>query len=328
MNKEELEFLCISHPLAEAYLDDDESFLNTLKFEFRHQKTSTFTSAALLKETLANQIEPIEQVLHFSSMEAADSITEYQIRFNIFDLHKLIYDKNRFAFIAVVVVDYNMPEMTGIEFCKQIKKNNVYKILLTANEDKSIAIDAFNAGIIDKFIMKQVKQLFQRLEVALQQLKSRYFLDLTKTLLPNLGDEIRALANNNEFLTLFAETYKKVNAIEYYLLDKSGSYLLLDREANPTWFIIRHEKDFHTQIKMLEGFDNTQTLVNVLQQREKLLFLLSENEYKKPVTKWSEHLFECKPLPNGNCYYAIVNGKISNAIDWNKVIAYNTTLQK
>lgn len=239
---QDFSFVCLSHPLAEAYLDDDQNFLNTLAFEFRHKETFTFISFTALQETLEKQVDPVEKVLHFCSMAVADSVAQRQVKFSILDFHKLIYDESRFKTIVLAIVDYDMPEMNGIEFCQRIKEKNVYKVLLTANEDKDLAINAFNEDIIDKFIMKQVRELFTRLETALMQLKHRYFTDITKPLLPNLGTEINALVKNNSFLNLCRETYRDSNAVEYYLMDKSGSYLFLNKNANPTWLLVRNEK--------------------------------------------------------------------------------------
>jgi len=325
---QDLSFLCLFHPLTEVYLDDDQNFLNTIKFAFRRKKIDTFTSPLVLSEVLAKEVEPIEKVLHFSSMAEADSFEQRRINFSILDLHKLIYDKRRFTFKAIAVVDYNMPEMNGLEFCEQIKDRNIYKILLTANQDKDIAIEAFNDGIIDKFIMKQVRELFPRLEIALAQLKERYFNDLTKPLLRGLGDEINALVNDAEFLTLCENTYRQAKAVEYYLMDKSGSYLFLDENAEPTWLIIRNEKDFEEHLQMLQGLDANASLLNEIKNRRKLLFLLSENEYKKPVEQWSQHLFKCQRLKNSNTYFAIVKGKISDAIAWDRIEPFRDALIK
>jgi response regulator RpfG family c-di-GMP phosphodiesterase len=57
---------------------------------------------------------------------------------------------------AVVVSDYNMPEMKGIEFLSLVKENqpNVVRILLTGNAELQMAIDAVNEGNIFRFLTK------------------------------------------------------------------------------------------------------------------------------------------------------------------------------
>ena len=70
-------------------------------------------------------------------------------------LHEEIYNKDRFNDVSVIIVDYYMDEMNGIEVCETLSKHPAKKILLTGGADKeNIAIDAFNKGIIHRFINK------------------------------------------------------------------------------------------------------------------------------------------------------------------------------
>lgn len=59
--------------------------------------------------------------------------------------------------INVVISDYNMTKITGVQFLQKVMEKfpDVGRILLTANSEKSsIMQDAFNRGIIDKFVHK------------------------------------------------------------------------------------------------------------------------------------------------------------------------------
>ena len=54
----------------------------------------------------------------------------------------------------LIISDYKMPEMNGIEFIKLLRKySDVPVILYTGNEEESIATEAFEAGAED-YIMK------------------------------------------------------------------------------------------------------------------------------------------------------------------------------
>jgi response regulator RpfG family c-di-GMP phosphodiesterase len=58
--------------------------------------------------------------------------------------------------LAIVVSDFNMPEMNGIEFLSEVmKKNqNIIRILLTGNADLKVAMTAVNEGNIFRFLTK------------------------------------------------------------------------------------------------------------------------------------------------------------------------------
>ena len=59
----------------------------------------------------------------------------------------------------LILVDWKMPEMDGIQFCRALRSmklgRGVYVVMLTGNEDESAVIEAFEAGI-DDHVMKPI----------------------------------------------------------------------------------------------------------------------------------------------------------------------------
>ena len=57
---------------------------------------------------------------------------------------------------AVVVSDFNMPGMNGIEFLKKVKMAapDTVRMMLTGNQDLKIAMEAVNEGSIFRFLTK------------------------------------------------------------------------------------------------------------------------------------------------------------------------------
>ena len=153
-------------------------------------------------------------------------------------------------------------------------------------------------------------------------------LSQSKNEIQNKLEQLRALDNNlsemlksDVFIELFNSVFRDSNAVEYYLLDTSGSYLFLDKEGYPTWLIIRSEHDFNVQLETLSGLDAEEKLINDLTSREKLLFMLSEEEYQEPVGEWNNSLFEAKELTSP-LWYSIKKGPIKTAVDWKQIKAY------
>lgn len=72
-------------------------------------------------------------------------------------------------------------------------------------------------------------------------------------------------------------------------------------------------------VEMLEGYPSSDAVSLPLQRREKILFLLSENEYKQPIADWDKYMFEATKLGE-NYYYSVIKQKISSSIDWDKVV--------
>ena len=74
---------------------------------------------------------------------------------------------------AVVVSDMRMPNMTGVEFLREVRKisPNTVRMILTGNADQQCAIDAVNEGYIFRFLTKPCPAdiLVRALEAGLEQ---------------------------------------------------------------------------------------------------------------------------------------------------------------
>ena len=77
------------------------------------------------------------------------------------------------------------------------------------------------------------------------------------------------------------------------------------------------------QLNLLKGYELPEDIMDSITKKEKILFLLSEKEYKKPLSKWVEYMFDSKKL-DGNYYYSIIRDYPTDCIDWEKVASYST----
>lgn len=325
LNKPIKKVACLSHPITVLFLDDNQGFLDSLEMELGdYGRLVTFTNPQAAQTVLAQSKKDILQNVSKVFNDAdLDTLNEKHVDLDISNIHELIYDNSRFNHVAVLGVDYQMPTITGVEFCRSIQEDvNVYKIMLTAEAGKDTAIEAFNEGIIDKFLLKQSEHLCEQIVTAIEELKEKYFHNLTKSLINNLGIGLSNLLKSPEFLKLFNETLQSSHAVEYYLLDTSGSYLFLDESGYPTWLIVRSEEDYQEQIELLEGLGASEQMIADLMSREKILFMLSEEEYEEPVEKWADCMLRAAQL-NNHCWYSIIKGKVKPSIKWPNIVSYN-----
>ena len=103
---------------------------------------------------------------------------------DLFSSYEKIYDDNRFAGISTVVLDYNM-STDGLELSKQIRRNCSYIkiIMLTGEADENLAIEAFNEGLIDKFIRKSSTTFFNEIKRYICKFNIEFF-DISRRKLP------------------------------------------------------------------------------------------------------------------------------------------------
>jgi CheY-like chemotaxis protein len=143
-----------------------------------------------------------------------------------------IYNPSRFDAVSTVVVDYDMPEMTGLEFCQKIKSPHIQKILLTGAADEKIAVKAFNEGIINHYIRKQDPTVFDQLEAYISLCQRRYFQSLHRPLIEFISAEpMGSAVDESLFQDFFNEFIKENKLSEYYLMEGIGSYLCLNKKG-------------------------------------------------------------------------------------------------
>jgi CheY-like chemotaxis protein len=76
----------------------------------------------------------------------------------------------RYALSRVVVVDFSMPGMDGLQVLAELGDWPGARILLTGQADEQVAVRAFNRGLIDQFIPKQTQDISRRLREAVEHL--------------------------------------------------------------------------------------------------------------------------------------------------------------
>jgi len=103
--------------------------------------------------------------------------------------------------IQIVISDYRMPGMNGIDFLKEVCKNwpDTIRIVLSGYADASVIVEAINEGQIYKFIPKPWND--DELKVTISNAIERYFLrEKNKLLTEELKLKIEELQRINENL--------------------------------------------------------------------------------------------------------------------------------
>jgi CheY-like chemotaxis protein len=155
-------FPFVQIPKRVIYVDDDGKLLDALRMTMQTQAAREFINSpeaalqSLSQEMLYwNSIEGLLSTVQERRMDGFPEAAQY--------VRSYFNDWRRFHVTGVLVVDYNMPGLNGLELLRRVSACPARRILLTGVADAEIAVRAFNSGLIQKFIPKNTPDLYEEI---------------------------------------------------------------------------------------------------------------------------------------------------------------------
>lgn len=263
------------HPTTLVLVDDDPEFLTTLTLTLSSQfKCHMFTVPKKAEQFLTHHHAPFQSMKsRFLNIDYQD-LGRFSVNIEIAQIHQEVWNRQRFSRTAILIVDYDMPSMNGLELIRRLKSSLPIKaILLTGEADQQTAITAFNHGEIDRFVSKSAADCNERTIQYIYQLQWEYFRSLSNAVLEPLIAEGSHPLQDVHFQALFQRIMREQKIIEFYLLDESASFIMLNTQGQPTWLLVRTEVDmelFYDIANMEE--DVPENVLEALRKKEKLYF--------------------------------------------------------
>lgn len=288
---------CYLHPCKVMFVDDNTHFLSQIPASLDSNNSYIYESDPRKALDYLNS--------HTPSPSALDDLLQGNLNDNIEKLYKEVYNPHRFDRVSTVVADYDMPELTGIEFLKQIKDPHIQKILLTGAADENIAIEAFNKGHIHYYIKKSGNQTYQNLNNYIAACNAKYFYSFSQTYLETLKSLHISTLEDKFFAQFFSEFIKEHNIVEFYLKDFSGTFLCLDAYARPSVLFIFNEEmltyqDEEVEELIRENYDKesvTRELIGDLKNHRKgLCFDYTEEKPVLSPDEWTKYVYPLNKL--------------------------------
>jgi CheY-like chemotaxis protein len=313
---------CCYFPTSFCLIDDDERYLNMIALNLQERWNCVLHYDP--KEAIQFLLQESQTPNFFDNSVSyleEETFNQKLSSLNLQAIHQAIYQRERFEQISVVIVDYAMRGMNGLELCEQIKNKTRAKIiLLTGEADEKIAVDAFNQGLIHQYVRKDSRGL-EALMQAVLYCENLYFESYSRQILSQLDPEsspVKNYLNHQNFQSLFFSFFNQKQFLEYYLLDGFGSFLFLDGQGKIGWLIVRTDGEIGAWYETASYADSDvpEAILNALKNREKLLFLYSEKEYELHPSEWLPYLHTAHLIQLGNTkiYYAFFEGTHHNDI--------------
>lgn len=302
------------HPANIVLLDDDRKFLNDMCFYIddkipyvletdqnkllNYLQSHTYQSEALTALVSRPTFSNVEDKLDFSEAFIVD-----------FSHLRNIDSANRFKKVIVVFVDQQMPGMTGLEFCKKVRAEGlaVKLILLTGQAGADAAVKAFNENLIDGYLPKSDFQLKEKINAYANNFSWQQFIELSNTLAGFLSHIMKPLYDE-QFTEVFTKTCQSNNINEFYLLDSTCSFLMLDEKGHAKQFLVRNEEDYEDCYTMAKDSEAPYDVLQALRGRQQFPLTRESMGYiKLKGDAWDDAMIAMTKVPGRELYYAIVD---------------------
>lgn len=313
-------------PTTVVIIDDDENFVETVRNLIQTDlvRVETFTDPRKALDYINN--ESAVNSLNYSRLtrEGEDDTSDWHtVMLNINELHSEIYSFDRFRHISTVLVDYCMPEINGVQFCAEIVDPNIQKILLTGYGDGKIAIEAFNNGYINQFVKKDYSDFTEETQGCLQKSLYRYFKGYTDYVSHYLAIQGNDFLKDPVFVNFFNSTCLSKQYIEYYMLDRFGSYLLLEKSGRAVLLSVLSEEEMQRIVEVgMDSGEAEERVLSLLQSREYMLVSHNKEGMLPPIKNWENYLQPARKLMGQKTYYFSVANSDFLDIDFSKVKTY------
>lgn len=296
------------HPTLTVLVDDSKSFIDSLAFQMDpNRAVISFTdpreALQWIRDAFATRFPgflPV-RVTH----DDLTFLTERRtVQLDIDRIVRQIHDINRFVQPAVVVVDYSMPQMNGLEFCEALQGLPCKTVLLTGTADEGIAVQGFNHGLIDRYVKKHDSNMVERLDHEIHALQQQYFATLSRTLRdlltrhsfaflsdPAIGDRVRQLAERYGF-------------VEYYLYPNPAGILLLTAKGEATLMVIESQASLSTQVESAEAYDAPASLIEGLREGRIVPFFWPGNGMYTPAcVDWEQYCLPAEKVEGREMFH-------------------------
>lgn len=297
-----------THPTLTVLVDDSASFLRSLSFQLDPLFPSlSFSDPGAALQWLRREPPPDSVPLHVNfdlQNQAADLCN---VAFNIEHIYRICEQRQRHATPSVVVVDYSMPQMNGLEFCRAIAHLPCKKILFTGAADEKIAVSAFNSGLIHRYIRKSSLHALDLLEQEIRTLQRAYFDDREDTLRDLL------LLHHYHFLAdpvlarLIASLSTRLGIVEHYIFPNPSGILLLDQHGKASLLMIETAEGMLSQYEMARDSDAPPALQQALLEKRVLPFFHdpdSDGMYSPRVgANWHRYCAAAQVCQGRQTYY-------------------------
>lgn len=298
------------YPTRTILVDDDSLLLSVLSNALKkHLAIETFTSPKNCLSFFERYESPLLAKKFIKSL--VDDEEYHAGQHSPMDVHpcsltQLTNDPHRFDEIGVLVLDYSMPEMTGLQLAEALNNPTIHKLLLTGNPSSDEIIQAFNNKLINKYLNKSIEDLGPAVLQYIRGLQKDFFRAQTAALLHCLETDKKLPLSDPDFVTFFNDYCEKHEVTEYYMADKNGSFLCINKEGNQTMLVVHTDASLESWLTLNQEELNaeSQAYFDQVKARQKIpYFGINKEAWEIEKSAWEDHFLSCEQLEGRERYF-------------------------
>jgi CheY-like chemotaxis protein len=319
-------------PTTVTFVDDSPTFLSNLCLQLDPSLAfRLFSSPREALEFVNSRPRPgaSDEPIFAPFRDRNDEDVAHQvIALSVNTVRKQVLNAHRFRATSVVVVDYDMPGMNGLEFCRRMTDPSVRKIMLTGKADEHIAVESFNEGIIHRFIRKQDASAVQALNRAVHDLQNAYFDDMCQSILDTLAVSEYAFLRDEALAARVAALSGSLGIVEHYLSYCPGGLLMLDSSGKSYLLIVHTDETLRGLREIAVEQSAPADFLDALDRRHSLpYFWQTDGDYPADCIEWQNYMHPATQLSGRQNYvYAVIPNP--PGLDLDRVHSYDSYLEK
>lgn len=320
MSRIHIEMLLAYYQTTVIFIDDDSDFLDDI---VQMSESAEFNANFKSFTDAQNALEYIDAQSNdaVSSMLEVEAFKSDNRNLGLINKIKSLKDiKSKINDVSLVVVDYFMPAMDGITFSQKLRKINpdIKILMLTGEADESIAVNAFNDGVIDQFVKKESLPFSKIvLGAALKQIKN-YFQARSRNIIDSLGGGGNRGLPDCVFSTVSAGMMEVAFPFEnlqaLYLLDARGTFYVKDNMGEKYCSLLS-DPDMNNLIEMsleyakdVDQTDMVSLIIDKIKAKKEVPVFTSQADYQLTLEDWQNLLAPLNHVEiEGESYYLAIS---------------------
>jgi CheY-like chemotaxis protein/catechol 2,3-dioxygenase-like lactoylglutathione lyase family enzyme len=299
------------HPTRVVFVDDDPAFLNLLPLRLGELVPFLrFDSPReLLLEFAAGRLQARLDLDWWDAYpsEVGQDLAEQVVAFDKTMIALRVLNRARFGLVSVLVADYQMPEMTGLELFHALGDLPCKRILLTGQADESLAVQAFNEGLIDLYLPKLHPRLDQELNRAIERFQYAYLEQATDLITQVLQAADPTVWGDPVFARFFHRVCQERGVVEYYAVADPKGYWLLKVDGQPEVMLLFSDGEIDAQATAAAASRAPDGVVSRLRRRRSALYFPDSGDRALSQAQWWRACVPVHPLlGQTDRFYALI----------------------